>query len=130
MTRKGVVDRVTVHRGDERAGVLERTTRGATFRYDARYVNAHRLERGPLSGGIAVHLPLSTDPQEVAGTNLHPFFAGLLPEGARYAALLRAVERPPTIYCHSWPKRVKTASVTWHWFRRTKRPVECVRPSI
>jgi serine/threonine-protein kinase HipA len=95
MTRKGVVDRVAVHRGDERAGLLERTTRGARFSYDASYLDAHRSDRGPLGGAVALHLPLSPEPHEVAGTNLHPFFAGLLPEGARYAALLRAVKTSP-----------------------------------
>jgi serine/threonine-protein kinase HipA len=95
MKRKGVADRVGVHRGDERAGLLERTARGARFRYDAEYLERHRADPGPLRGAIALHLPLQSEPHEVVGTNLHPFFAGLLPEGARYAALLRAVKTSP-----------------------------------
>ena len=95
MTRRGAVDRVQVLRGSERAGFLERTARGAVFAYDVAYLEHHRSDRGPLGGAIALHLPLQREPHEVAGTNLHPFFAGLLPEGARYSALLRAVKTSP-----------------------------------
>ncbi|MBK9001018.1 MAG: HipA domain-containing protein [Myxococcales bacterium] len=92
MKRRAIVNRVTVLRGEEKAGVLQRTPRGASFLYDGAYLARHRDDRGPLRGAIALHLPLQTVPHEVVGTNLHPFFAGLLPEGARYAALLRAVK--------------------------------------
>lgn len=92
MTSKGAVNRVAVYRGDEFAGRLERTARGASFRYDARYLSAHHADPGPLGGAVALHLPLGADPHDLTGTNLHPFFANLLPEGARYAALLGAVK--------------------------------------
>lgn len=95
MTRKRVVDRIAVYRGDERAGWIERTERGATYSYDPLYFEVHAADRGPLSGAVALHLPLRAEPHDLAGTNLHPFFANLLPEGARYGALLGAVKTSP-----------------------------------
>ncbi|MEZ4223485.1 MAG: HipA domain-containing protein [Polyangiaceae bacterium] len=95
MTRKSAVERLAVYRGDEFAGQIERTARGARFAYDTRYREAHEADPGPLAGAIALHLPLRAEPHEIAGTNLHPFFANLLPEGARYAALLGAVKTSP-----------------------------------
>ncbi|MBX3129931.1 MAG: HipA domain-containing protein [Polyangiaceae bacterium] len=92
MTRFGAAQSARVLRDGELAGALERTERGAAFRYDAAYLERHRNDTGPLAGAIALHLPLQSEPHLVTGTNLHPFFAGLLPEGARLEALWRGVK--------------------------------------
>jgi serine/threonine-protein kinase HipA len=40
-------------------------------------------------GGVALHLPYGPREIETRGYNLHPYFAGLLPEGMRLKALVR-----------------------------------------
>lgn len=72
---------------DERAGKLERLTHGARFAYDPAYLARHQ---GAARAAVAFSLPLRSAPYEVFGVNLHPFFAGLLPEGLRLRALVRA----------------------------------------
>lgn len=74
---------------DELAGVLLRTENGARFTYDSQYLAQHARE--PLAA-VAHTLPLRAEPHEVLGDNLHPYFAGLLPEGLRLRALVRAVK--------------------------------------
>lgn len=76
-----------VHLGVERVGRLRRTEHGARFEYDARWVELHRSDP---ERSIAIRMPVRAEPYDVAGVNLHPFFAGLLPEGLRLRALVRA----------------------------------------
>jgi len=78
-----------VHLGDARVGRLQRTPRGASFQYDAEYARAHA---GDPAKSIAVRLPVRAEPFEVSGVNLHPFFAGLLPEGLRFRTLARSIK--------------------------------------
>lgn len=78
-------DEADVRRGGERVGGITRTPRGSTFGFD----DAFWREHSGRSGGIAVHLPYSRRTTEVHGVNLHPYFAGLLPEGLRLRALVR-----------------------------------------
>lgn len=66
-----------VWKGTTLAGTLARTEHGAIFRYAQDYTGAP----------IAYTLPLVPHVHEVRGYNLHPFFAGLLPEGLRLKAL-------------------------------------------
>lgn len=80
--------RASVFRDAESAGILERTARGASFRYSRDFLDRH----GEGGHGIAYHLPLRDEPFVVEGSNLHPFFAGLLPEGLRLEALIRHVK--------------------------------------
>jgi serine/threonine-protein kinase HipA len=80
------VRQLRVLRDGELAGMLERTARGATFTYDPEFLDRHPRDRM----GIAIHLPPTASSYESRGVNLHPFFANLLPEGARLAALLAA----------------------------------------
>lgn len=87
MSRARAVHALDVLRDGELAGRIERTASGAAFTYDAAFLEAHAGDRR----GIAVHLPLRREPIEQQGANLHPFFANLLPEGARLAALVAAV---------------------------------------
>lgn len=68
MTRRGVV-----FLDQESVGAIEETPSGMTFRYDAGW-----LAR-PDSRAISLTLPLRKEPY--ASNGLHPFFAGLLPEG-------------------------------------------------
>jgi serine/threonine-protein kinase HipA len=78
------VERVAVFRNAERVGTLQRTAHGSRFDYDDGFFERHR-ER---SGGIAVHLPYARRTTETSGVNLHPYFAGLLPEGLRLRAMV------------------------------------------
>ncbi len=55
------------------------------FEYDEPFHEAHRED----PGGIAVHLPYAQRRFETGGVNLHPYFAGVLPEGLRLTALVR-----------------------------------------
>jgi serine/threonine-protein kinase HipA len=68
MTRRGIV-----FLDQESVGAIEETAGGMTFRYDAAW-----LAR-PEPRAISLTLPLRTEPY--ASNGLHPFFAGLLPEG-------------------------------------------------
>jgi serine/threonine-protein kinase HipA len=77
-----------VYRGDELAGTIERTPRGSSFRYAPSFVGAHARD----ARGIAYNLPCRAEPYETVGVNLHTFFAGLLPEGLRLAALVRSAK--------------------------------------
>jgi len=78
--------RADVYRDGVLAGAIERTDHGASFRYDATY-----LERDDALG-IAFRLPLTREPVVTVGANLHTFFSGLLPEGERFVALSRRVK--------------------------------------
>jgi serine/threonine-protein kinase HipA len=80
---------VDVFKQDLRAGELVRTEHGARFQYTSEYLRAHTDD--PLAG-VAHTMPPRADAYEVFGTNLHPFFANLLPEGLRLRALVRAVK--------------------------------------
>lgn len=81
------VTRLDVYKGLARAGELRRTERGAVFEYAPDYVSAHR---GDALAAVAFTLPVRAEAYEVHGVNVHPFFAGLLPEGLRLKALVRA----------------------------------------
>ncbi len=86
-----VAQSADVYRGATLAGRLERTPHGSRFAYDERFLEEHPRDRM----GVALHLPPRREPYEVRGTNLHPFFANLLPEGARLAALVHALKTSP-----------------------------------
>lgn len=85
MKRRAPAFEAVVLRDGERVGTIERTHTGATFRYTEEFFRAHASE----PGGIARHLPYRVREVETRGFNLHPFFAGLLPEGLRLRALVR-----------------------------------------
>ncbi|MBI2389137.1 MAG: HipA domain-containing protein [Deltaproteobacteria bacterium] len=75
-----------VYRESTRVGRLERTRHGSVFSYDATFLDA------PGDEGIAVHLPKTRERIATVGVNLHTFFAGLLPEGARLRAMVRRLK--------------------------------------
>lgn len=68
-----------VFKGEVFAGTLSRTDKSCIFEYDASY----------SGGDLAFSLPRSNPKHFVSGSSLHPFFAGLLPEGYRLRALTR-----------------------------------------
>jgi serine/threonine-protein kinase HipA len=78
-----------VHLGTARVGVLTRSEHGARFAYDPEWVRRHA---GDPERSIALRMPVRADPYDSRGVNLHPFFAGLLPEGLRLRSLVRAVK--------------------------------------
>jgi serine/threonine-protein kinase HipA len=80
---------VDVYKQMRRTGELERTEHGARFTYAPDYVR--ELANDPHAA-VAFSLPVRHEPYEVFGTNLQPFFAGLLPEGLRMRALVRALK--------------------------------------
>jgi serine/threonine-protein kinase HipA len=79
------VELVHVYRNATHVGALRRTSHGAVFEYEPAFFEAHRA----LPGGLATHLPFAQRTIETTGTNLHPYFTGLLPEGLRLRALLQ-----------------------------------------
>lgn len=77
------IDTAYVYKGERRVGSLRRTMRGAVFTYD---------QVAPETEGVAYSMPPVRTSYEVSGNNLHPFFAGLLPEGLRLQALRSVVK--------------------------------------
>jgi len=80
------VNESEVYKGAELAGRIERTAHGAVFTYDPAWRAAHPDQ------ALAFGLPSGQERHEVRGVNLHPFFAGLLPEGIRMRALARRLK--------------------------------------
>ncbi len=72
---------------DERAGEITRSRSGSVFRYDAEFLAANAS-----LPGIAFNLPRHREVTTTTGVNLHPFFAGLLPEGLRLKAVMRVTK--------------------------------------
>lgn len=89
MTRRAKPDTAVVLRGTAVAGRICRTRLGAVFDYEPLVRDA---EHPAWDRGIAYRLPYETARIETLGTNVHPFFAGLLPEGIRLDALVRRVK--------------------------------------
>ncbi len=77
-----------VWRGADRVGSISRSAVGAVFEYDEAFL----ARRPPGEDGVALRLPYATRRFETYGVNLHPFFAGLLPEGLRLRAIVRLVK--------------------------------------
>jgi serine/threonine-protein kinase HipA len=83
------IDRVYVFKAGEFAGTLTRTPDGSVLDYDKQYLE---YISGRAISGVALTLPASTVAYSARGDNLHPFFAGLLPEGLRLTALVSALK--------------------------------------
>jgi serine/threonine-protein kinase HipA len=79
--KQSAVSSAQVWRGDVKVGRLLRSTNGGVFEYDPDY-----LARSDAQS-IAYRLRIEQRRIETLGTNVHPFFAGLLPEGMRLRAL-------------------------------------------
>ena len=78
------VDVADVYQSERRVGVLERRDNDTAFVYDPSV--------GAGEPGIAFHLPTETRIFVHGGGAVPPFFAGLLPEGARLTALAASVK--------------------------------------
>lgn len=89
MKRTTKPETAVVFRGATMVGRIQRTPRGAVFEYEPALREAGHAASDP---GIAYRLPYATPRVETLGTNVHPFFAGLLPEGMRLRALVRRVK--------------------------------------
>ncbi len=76
------VDVADVYKGDRLAGTLERSGSEVVFRYGADYV------ADPRTPQVAWAVPKDGPPARGTGDSVPPFFAGLLPEGARLSALV------------------------------------------
>ena len=79
------LNELIVYKNSVKAGVLKRQNTGVIFIYDEFYLNNYNED-------LSIHLPLSKKEHTLNGTNLFPFFAGLLPEGMRLKALTRKVK--------------------------------------
>ncbi len=73
----------SVYRGKSLTGKIIRTKTGSIFQYDEHFLNSMNVQQRELEKGIAFNLPYSQSKIETQGVNLHPFFAGILPEGLR-----------------------------------------------
>jgi serine/threonine-protein kinase HipA len=80
------VKSLVIYRGEFEAGILKRTEKGCQFDYN------HDFLKNPQYSGLSYALKKSEAPIVIYGANLHPFFAGLLPEGLRLKALLSKVK--------------------------------------
>lgn len=88
--RETEVEELAIYRDGELAGRLTRTQLGCRFQYEPAFLGQPRTPPG-----VAFLVPPTLDPIDVAGVNLHPFFANLLPEGLRLAALIGRVRTSP-----------------------------------
>lgn len=79
------IDAADVYKGDRIAGSFTRLPGGVAFQYEEDYVT----DDGPR---IASMLPVRDVPYRRSGGALPPFFTGLLPEGRRLDAVVRAVK--------------------------------------
>jgi serine/threonine-protein kinase HipA len=76
------IENAYVFKGDTLAATLRRTRDGVVFAYESTYVGRP----------VASTLPVRDTPLLTPAGGLPPFFAGLLPEGARLEAVIRAVK--------------------------------------
>lgn len=79
-----------VFRGANLIGKITRTQSGSVFEYDSDFLNS--LPPDLSEKGATYQLPYSKIRTETHGVNLHPYFAGLLPEGLRLKALVQKVK--------------------------------------
>jgi serine/threonine-protein kinase HipA len=88
LTELRSIDRADVYKAGQLAGSLERDGDDIAFRYLTGYLDA----AGPA---VASGLPLSPIPVRTGAGAVPPFFAGLLPEGARLQAVVTGTKTSP-----------------------------------
>ncbi|MES2767752.1 MAG: HipA domain-containing protein [Bdellovibrionota bacterium] len=86
------INEIVIQKNNIRAGVLRRTKDGAEFVYDQEYFSSKDSE------AVSFGLPKSQFVHAVQGENLHPYFAGLLPEGLRLKAITEKLKTSPSDY--------------------------------
>ena len=84
-------DSAWVYAGAERAGILTRHAEGCTFSYEESYRQGAGRERGSLGAS----LPIEEKTHLYRGANVHPYFAGLLPEGWRLGLVTQNLKASP-----------------------------------
>lgn len=83
------VSSANVFRDQILIGKITRTKTGSVFEYNSEFLKKLGADKQEKEKGAAYHLPYSRPKIETAGVNLHPYFAGLLPEGLRLRALVQ-----------------------------------------
>ncbi len=81
-----------VYRRNTLIGTITRTKTGSVFEYNSSFLESLSSEQKESEMGTAFHLPYSRPKTETVGVNLHPYFAGLLPEGLRLKSLIQKVK--------------------------------------
>lgn len=81
--KKNSLESIDVFKNEIYVGQLSRTAQGSRFEY-SKEILAH-----PTLSKISYQMRAQSDPLEVTGVNLTPYFAGLLPEGLRLKALVK-----------------------------------------
>lgn len=79
-----------VYQREQLAGKIIRTKEGSLFRYNEAYLE--QLKQSGRKSGIAYNLSPDKAEHQTKGSNLHPYFAGLLPEGLRLKAIVKNVK--------------------------------------
>lgn len=80
------IDKLVILKKGQQAGALERTKEGVRFVYDQDYLDDKD------SSDLSFHLSKKRKVYELKGDNLPPYFAGLLPEGKRFKALVKTLK--------------------------------------
>lgn len=78
------ISKIYIFQEAQPCGQLLRTEQGSIFEYGKTFIQNKT--------SIAFNLPVSSQAISTSGDNLHPFFAGLLPEGLRLNALIAATK--------------------------------------
>ncbi len=86
ITDTKALDELSIYRENVKAGTLKRIVNGCSFEYTPEFLAHPRYE------GLSYRMKKSPTPLKIHGTNLHPFFAGLLPEGLRLKALVKGIK--------------------------------------
>lgn len=73
---------LVIMRAGVEAGTLKRTRDGCVFKFNQQFLESKKFK------GLSFRMRKTNTEFLVQGTNLHPFFAGLLPEGLRLKALV------------------------------------------
>ncbi len=77
------LNQLRIYRQGSLVGSLRRSHGGCRFEFAKEAVNLQNFT------GLSYTMPKRMEPYDVHGVNLHPFFAGLLPEGLRLKALVK-----------------------------------------
>lgn len=90
MTSVKSISRLVIWKSGVKCGYLHRRQDGgAEFTYDSQYL------ADPQSRDLCFNMKKRSEPYIQYGSNLHPYFAGLLPEGLRLKVLLEKIKTSP-----------------------------------
>lgn len=86
MTDYKEITTLSIYKGSEFAGFLQRTNQGCVLQFSTDFINNPRVPY------FSYCIPKNIAEVVVSGDNLPPFFAGLLPEGRRLSALINRIK--------------------------------------